>query len=222
MWGEIPDSQPSTSKAPPKSVPKKTEDETPKDVTLNEIAKKEEELNLLQCNPVRFLQTFGGSLTQRQLSYFEKRQHENAEIAKNLKTLKSRIRNRRLMAMSEMLKDGGDFFTVTSMRSREPKLFHRLLGRFENRLVEDDRSLSSLILENVDLDREKLEIGDDREFDDLDEDEAKKEFVRLMRERFLDGGDENFFDYSKVDLNEDFDDLEMSERDAQDAYFDED
>eukprot|EP00743_Colponemidia_sp_Colp-15_P009568 GILK01010465.1.p1 GENE.GILK01010465.1~~GILK01010465.1.p1 ORF type:complete len:358 (-),score=67.98 GILK01010465.1:168-1205(-) len=46
-------------------------------------------------------------------------------------------------------------------------------------------------------------------------------FLRIMKERFLDGDDAAFFDYGSVDRNERLDDLEKIGRDAEDAYFDE-
>ena len=48
------------------------------------------------------------------------------------------------------------------------------------------------------------------------------EFERLMRERFLRGEDGDFFNYADVDDNEALDDTATADRDAEDAYFDED
>lgn len=49
----------------------------------------------------------------------------------------------------------------------------------------------------------------------------KDEFLALMRQSFIDGRDTGF-DYSKVDDDSDFDDLDARQRDAEEKYFDED
>ena len=41
-----------------------------------------------------------------------------------------------------------------------------------------------------------------------------------MQERFIQGEDRDYFDYSTVDTNEDFDDLQVRGQDEEDAYFD--
>ena len=43
-----------------------------------------------------------------------------------------------------------------------------------------------------------------------------------MQERFLAGEDKESFDYSQVDNNTDFDDLDVLEVDEQEKYFDAD
>ncbi|KAL1508482.1 hypothetical protein AB1Y20_004583 [Prymnesium parvum] len=50
----------------------------------------------------------------------------------------------------------------------------------------------------------------------------REEFVRLMRERFLNGEDCAFFDYPAVDDNERYDDTEQQSRDAEERWFDDD
>ena len=49
----------------------------------------------------------------------------------------------------------------------------------------------------------------------------RDEFTRLMHQSFLDGRDTEF-DYSTVDNDESYDDLDAMERDRQDKYFDDD
>uniref|UniRef100_S4RFK6 Coiled-coil domain containing 97 n=1 Tax=Petromyzon marinus TaxID=7757 RepID=S4RFK6_PETMA len=49
----------------------------------------------------------------------------------------------------------------------------------------------------------------------------KEEFVSRMYRRFLDGHDQDF-DYSSVDDNADYDNLDIVEQDEEDRYFDED
>ncbi|KAI9353643.1 coiled-coil domain-containing protein-domain-containing protein [Obelidium mucronatum] len=46
------------------------------------------------------------------------------------------------------------------------------------------------------------------------------ELVRIMKERFLDGRDGEFFDYAFVDDDSDLDDMDTATRDAQEEYFD--
>lgn len=48
------------------------------------------------------------------------------------------------------------------------------------------------------------------------------EFERLVRERFLRGEDGEYFNYADADDNEALDDTAAADRDAEDAYFDED
>ncbi|KAJ3229364.1 hypothetical protein HDU81_005426 [Chytriomyces hyalinus] len=55
----------------------------------------------------------------------------------------------------------------------------------------------------------------------VDREELRKEFIRIMKERFLDGRDQEFFDYTHVDENSEFDDFVEVGRDAEERYFDE-
>jgi len=41
-----------------------------------------------------------------------------------------------------------------------------------------------------------------------------------MHDQFLVGGDKEFFDYKKIDENDDFDDLKVLEQDEEEKYFD--
>jgi hypothetical protein len=59
----------------------------------------------------------------------------------------------------------------------------------------------------VDLAQEELDYGD---------------FYSTMKDRFIDGREGEFVDYTKIDHNEDLDDLEEEERDREEKYFDED
>lgn len=56
---------------------------------------------------------------------------------------------------------------------------------------------------------------------DPEKDEMKREFIEIMYQKFLSGQDGEY-DYSKVDNNADYDDLEMETQDEQDRYFDKD
>jgi len=48
----------------------------------------------------------------------------------------------------------------------------------------------------------------------------RREFLSAMQTHFLEGKDEGF-DYSKVDMDESYDSIDMREKDEQDSYFDE-
>ena len=48
----------------------------------------------------------------------------------------------------------------------------------------------------------------------------RMEFEHIMQERFMEGEDKDFFDYSTVDSNEEFDDLKVRAQDEEEAYFD--
>eukprot|EP00039_Didymoeca_costata_P005732 m.83978 g.83978 ORF g.83978 m.83978 type:complete len:121 (-) comp12948_c0_seq2:109-471(-) len=76
---------------------------------------------------------------------------------------------------------------------------------------------------------EKWPKLDTAEIDDVERDNVttapdriqfKGEFERLMKEHFLAGDDQEFFDYSVVDNNSEYDDLDIKGRDAEEAYFD--
>ncbi|XP_014670890.1 PREDICTED: coiled-coil domain-containing protein 97-like, partial [Priapulus caudatus] len=56
--------------------------------------------------------------------------------------------------------------------------------------------------------------------DQREKDMLKSEFLHVMHERFLSGSDVDF-DYSTIDSNTDYDDLQTIGRDEEDKYFDE-
>lgn len=170
---------------------------------------------------------------------------------------KSVRRNRRFEAAKRMT----DYFTEDEMKKRNPLLYERLIGRYlteEEKAVKDrvdmsNCSLSKIILEHLDLNRERdlkkkqrdeEEEANMEEFEESDESEAdsdsdesgaagqskevtddfrqrkKEEFLKIMYQSFIDGRDLGF-DYSRVDDNSEFDDLDLRERDDEDKYFDE-
>lgn len=47
----------------------------------------------------------------------------------------------------------------------------------------------------------------------------RREFVEMMKERFLRGDDAEFFNYAVIDQDPDLDDLEAVGREAEEAYF---
>ncbi|KAG1459908.1 hypothetical protein G6F56_006060 [Rhizopus delemar] len=71
--------------------------------------------------------------------------------------------------------------------------------------------------ETNESDTEKEDVEDMDKY----KEEKRDELIRLLEEKFLAGKD-NDFDYSQIDYNEVYDDIEQQERDFQDRYFDED
>ncbi|KAJ2997341.1 hypothetical protein HDV02_005613 [Globomyces sp. JEL0801] len=51
--------------------------------------------------------------------------------------------------------------------------------------------------------------------------ERELELIRIMKEMFLAGKDDEF-DYAQIDMNEQLDDIQQLDRDLEDAYFDDD
>lgn len=49
----------------------------------------------------------------------------------------------------------------------------------------------------------------------------REEFLSTMQAKFLTGKDTDF-DYSKVDMSDEYDDLKLRERDEEEEYFDKD
>ncbi|XP_054615620.1 coiled-coil domain-containing protein 97 [Dunckerocampus dactyliophorus] len=104
-------------------------------------------------------------------------------------------------------------------------LAHLLLNSYQERLIQGR------------LQEEQEREEDAQEEDEDDEDDGvqektweptseekallREEFISQMHQRFLDGKDKDF-NYSEVDENPDFDNLDIVSRDAEEKYFDED
>ncbi|KAI8608845.1 hypothetical protein BC830DRAFT_1153563 [Chytriomyces sp. MP71] len=68
-----------------------------------------------------------------------------------------------------------------------------------------------------------VSVGCRRVVEEVDVEERERlraEFVRIMRERWLDGRETAFYDYSGVDLDEGLDDFGVIGREAEERYFD--
>ncbi|XP_032393000.1 coiled-coil domain-containing protein 97 [Etheostoma spectabile] len=105
-------------------------------------------------------------------------------------------------------------------------LAHLLLNSYQERLIQSRLQ-----------EEQEREEGAQEEDEDEDDDIAvqqkeweptpeekvllREEFISQMHQRFLDGKDKDF-DYSEVDENPDYDNLDIVSRDAEDKYFDED
>ena len=80
-----------------------------------------------------------------------------------------------------------------------------------NRRFED--TSKSQYLGSLKLDRDPLKAEKEKRM-------LRQELLRTMQLRFLNGEDKDF-DYTKVDSNEQYDSLDIREKDEQEAYFDE-
>ncbi|KAM3599062.1 uncharacterized protein V6R79_026147 [Siganus canaliculatus] len=108
-------------------------------------------------------------------------------------------------------------------------LAHLLLSSYQERLIQDRLQ-----------EEQEREDGAEEEDEDESEDDAdsgvhqqeveptpeekallREEFISQMHQRFLEGKDKDF-NYSEVDENPDYDNLDIVSRDAEDRYFDED
>merc|ERR1712096_326641 len=164
-----------------------------------------------------------------------------------------KVKNRRYAAMQKMLNGNDDHFSETAMKARNPLLHEQLVGRFmtEEEKEEKERpdmsncSLTNIILEHMDLNKErddkkrlKEEEDEDEEEFDTDEDESddveeeeglgrqeggreflKQQFVKAAYQSFLEGKDDEV-DYRKIDNDGTLDDLDVEQRDAEEKYFD--
>ncbi|KAG0173653.1 hypothetical protein DFQ28_008005 [Apophysomyces sp. BC1034] len=91
--------------------------------------------------------------------------------------------------------------------------------QFEEEEEEDEDDAMEESETPIDTDQTTDEKGKKVESISTFQQSQRDEFVRLMEERFLDGQDTDF-DYSVVDYNEAYDDLDEQERDIQERYFD--
>merc|ERR1712096_123527 len=228
------------------------------DLSVEEKANLSREL--LKNKPATFVERFGKYLSEEQLEYFEEMRSDNYELEFYLKQARQeqcrfikghKVKNRRYAAMQKMLNGNDDHFSETAMKARNPLLHEQLVGRFmtEEEKEEKERpdmsncSLTNIILEHMDLnkerdDKKKLKEEEDEEEFDTDEDESndeeeeeglgrqeggreflKQQFVKAAYQSFLEGKDDEV-DYRKIDNDGTLDDLDVEQRDAEEKYFD--
>lgn len=109
-----------------------------------------------------------------------------------------------------------------------------LLNTYQEQLIQtrlqEEQEKEEGALEEEDEDEEEESDDDSKQQQQQQQDEKptaeekallREEFVSQMHQRFLDGKDKDF-DYSEVDENPDYDNLDIVSRDAEDKYFDED
>ncbi|XP_017272053.1 coiled-coil domain-containing protein 97 [Kryptolebias marmoratus] len=107
-------------------------------------------------------------------------------------------------------------------------LAHLLLNSYQERLIQDrlqeeqDREDAAQEEEEEDDEEDAVRVQQ-KEWEPTTEEKAllREEFISQMHQRFLDGKDKDF-NYSEVDDNPDYDNLDIVSRDAEDKYFDED
>ena len=214
--------------------------------------------NLVQNKPAIFLQRFGKYLSEEQLEYFDELRTDNYELEFILAQVRQdqcrfikghKVKNRRYAALQKMIHENNEHFTEAAMKARNPLLHEQLVGRFmtEDEKEEEGRpdmsncSLTNIILEHMDLNKERdekkrlKELEEEEEFDtddesDQDEEEGigrqegsreflKQQFVKAAYQSFLDGKDSGI-DYKIIDTDTTLDDLDAEQRDQEERYFD--
>uniref|UniRef100_A0A8D2L954 Coiled-coil domain containing 97 n=1 Tax=Varanus komodoensis TaxID=61221 RepID=A0A8D2L954_VARKO len=165
------------------------------------------------------------------------------------KTRHTRVRNKRYAALQQLIRDG-EYFSDEQMRCRDPLLYEQYIGQYLSdeelqalgSLKEGAScSLSAVLLDSYQeqviqrrlqvqqeqeeaCEEEEEEETSDSEMDEWVPDQEEKailreEFTSRMYQRFLNGKDGDF-DYSEVDENPDFDNLDIISRDEEERYFD--
>ena len=184
--------------------------------------------DLLNNKPAVFVQRFGKYLAEEQLEYFEELRSDNYELEFFLRQARqeqcrfitgNKVKNRRYAAMQKMLNRNDEHFSEAAMKARNPLLHEQLVGKFmtKEEKEEQDRpdmsncSLTNIILEHMDLNKERDEkkrskdVEDEEEFDTEDELEGdeegeeeglwkqeggreflKQQFVKVAYQSFLD------------------------------------
>lgn len=106
----------------------------------------------------------------------------------------------------------------------ENKLYYQQKEKEESQMEEtddEDEDDEEEMEEEICTDEEAEDVVDGepkKKISSSKKHELKEEFLRIMQERFLSGQDADF-DYSKVDNNEEYDDLDVLNRDAEEEYF---
>lgn len=196
---------------------------------------------LLAKSPGSFLMRFGTVLNENQLHFFDN--FDDYEVTYRLGELLKRftsgekkdslIRNRRYKAI-EVLTVTSDYFTENSMRERQPLLYEHYVGRFlsdeEKKQLERQQDKFTILSQIFDTtssrkksnkkEEEEEELSDDPVLAAQQKLAYRNEFITLMHLSFLNGQDKDYFDYSMVDDNSDYDDTKISDRDFEDRYFD--
>jgi len=215
--------------------------------------------DLLLNKPATFVQRFGKFLSEEQLEYFEELRMDNYELEFFLKQVRQdqcrfikghKVKNRRYAALKKMIQANDEHFSETAMKARNPLLHEQLVGKFmtEEEKEEQERpdmsncSLTSIILEHMDLNKERdekkrlKEVEEEEEFDTDEEDNSdeeeeglgrieggreflKQQFVKAAYQSFLEGRDSDI-NYKSIDMDVTLDDLDTEQRDLEERYFD--
>jgi len=215
--------------------------------------------DLIQNKPATFLQRFGKYLSEEQLEYFDELRADNYELEFILSQVRQeqcrfikghKVKNRRYAALQKMIHENDEHFTEAAMKARNPLLHEQMVGRFMTGEEKEEQarpdmsncSLTNIILEHMDLNKERdekkrlKEAEEEEEFDTDEEDESdeeeeglgkqeggreflKQQFVKAAYQSFLDGRDSDI-DYKIIDTDTTLDDLDAEQRDVEDRYFD--
>ncbi|XP_054462804.1 coiled-coil domain-containing protein 97 [Anoplopoma fimbria] len=106
-------------------------------------------------------------------------------------------------------------------------LAHLLLNSYQERLIQsrlqEEQEREDGAREEEDEDEDDGYSVQQKQWEPSSEEKAllREEFISQMHQRFLDGKDKDF-NYSEVDENPDYDNLDIVSRDAEEKYFDED
>ncbi|XP_062596918.1 coiled-coil domain-containing protein 97-like [Saccostrea cucullata] len=171
----------------------------------------------------------------------EIRKNCNAHFCTNV------VKNRRYEAMKKLEHDG-EYFSEEEMKYRDPFLYEQLIGQFiteeeaQKMIDKSDLRFSTILLKHMDnmeekelykmeKEREECQVEEEDTSDEEEEIEddteeiseekrqdLRAEFTRIMKERFM-AGEDRHFDYSSVDHNADYDDLDLLDRDEEEKYF---
>uniref|UniRef100_A0A8C6NJA6 Coiled-coil domain containing 97 n=1 Tax=Nothobranchius furzeri TaxID=105023 RepID=A0A8C6NJA6_NOTFU len=126
----------------------------------------------------------------------------------------------------------GQYLTDEEVRAQEGPggatagLAHLLLNSYQERLIQnrlqEEQEREDAAQEEEEEDDDEEGEDDRKEWEPTAEEKVllREEFISQMHQRFLDGKDEDF-NYSEVDNNPDYDNLDLVNRDAEDKYFDE-
>ncbi|KAJ8345183.1 hypothetical protein SKAU_G00293760 [Synaphobranchus kaupii] len=102
-----------------------------------------------------------------------------------------------------------------------------LMNSYQERLLQNtlqqQQDREEAAEEETEEDDEENEAGEGVQWEPSAEEKAllREEFLTQMHQRFLDGKDKDF-NYSEVDENPDYDNLDIVSRDAEERYFDDD
>lgn len=163
-----------------------------------------------------------------------------------------RVRNHRYAALRALQKEGqyfseeqmrvrdpllyeqyiGQYLSEEEILQRSEEVMRSGTGGLADLLI--DSYQEKLIQSRLEQEQEKeqcaLEESEDEECEEVRQAEyepnaeekamLREEFLSQMHQRFLDGKDD--FNYSEVDENPDYDNLDIVSRDAEERYFDED
>ena len=95
-----------------------------------------------------------------------------------------------------------------------------LLKRQKEREAEQIEENDSSSEEEEDGKETGLKLSRDLEVAAEEKRMLRQEYLRVMHLSFLSGGDEEVFDYSKVDTNDKYDSMDQRQQDEEDVYFD--